>query len=266
MKIIFFGDVIGKTGRRGIAKVLPALQEKYEADIVIANAENLAHGYGITEKTIEEMATAGVTFFTSGNHIWKKKEGITMISLRDTNILRPANYPENNPGYGYKIVEIGSRKLLIINLLGRVFMREDINCPFLAFDEILKKIPIESVHGVFVDFHAEATSEKYALFRYIDGRASTMVGTHTHVATADTQLTQKGTGYITDVGMNGPLNSVIGHKTEQIVQRFLSQIDTIHEVEEEGPCLINCVFVEIDPSTRKTIKIEHITQNVNLDD
>ena len=177
-------------------------------------------------------------------------------------MLRPDNYPPSNPGTGHKVIEVGTKKLLVINLLGRVFMREDLDCPFRGFDAIMKKYGEKDYDAIFVDFHGEATSEKNAFMHYVDGRASAVVGSHTHVATADETITEKGMAYITDVGMNGPVNSVIGHQTQQIIERFLNQTNATHEVEEEGACRINAVYVEIDTQTKKAVKIKRILEIV----
>ncbi len=256
LKILFFGDIVGRRGRLAVAEKMPEYQKKHKPDIVIANAENLAHGFGITTKAIEEMQEAGIDFFTSGNHIWKKKEGLSLLLEPNNAVIRPHNYPPMNPGLGYKILNIGDYKILVINLLGRVFMKEMTDCPFRGIDEILKKVENEPLHAIFVDFHAEATSEKSAFFHYVDGRVSAAVGTHTHVATADARVTETGTALITDVGMCGAKDSVIGHKKLQIIQRFLTQIDTTHEVEEEGGGVISAVLITIDPRTKKAIAIK----------
>lgn len=264
LKILFFGDVVGRVGRRGLIQKLPDYKEKYKPDLVIANVENLAHGYGITEKTLNELKSAGCDFFTSGNHIWKKKEGWKILAEKDTLVLRPQNYPSANPGTGYKIVQAGRYYILIINLMGRVFMKENLACPFLLFDEVLEKTRTAKFHAVLVDFHAEATSEKKAFFHYVDERVSAVLGTHTHVPTADASISDTGTASITDVGMCGPKNSVIGHKKGQIIERFVTQIAINHEVEEEGPALVNGIFLTIQPATRKALKIERIGDEVPL--
>lgn len=262
LKILFFGDVVGRAGRTGLVQKLPDYKAQYKPDIVVANVENLAHGYGITEKTLNELKDAGCDFFTSGNHIWKKKEGFQLLAEEDTHVLRPQNYPRKNPGVGYKVVPAGEYKILIINLMGRVFMKENLDCPFLLLDEILEKTATENMNAIFIDFHAEVTSEKKAFAAYADGRVSAVVGTHTHVPTADACISDVGTASITDVGMCGPKNSVIGHKTAQIIERFITQIPTNHEVEEEGPTLINGVFLTVQPETRRALSIEPIHDEV----
>ncbi|NQU77203.1 YmdB family metallophosphoesterase, partial [Candidatus Falkowbacteria bacterium] len=163
MKVLFFGDIVGKIGRKAIAQILPELKKEYSPDLVIANVENLAHGKGITEDTLKSMTEIGIDFFTSGNHIWKKKDAVRIFEAKNIPVIRPANYPAQVPGSGYKIIEVGSKKVLIINLVGRVFMREDFDCPFVKFDEILKETKLENPDIILIDFHAEATSEKRAL-------------------------------------------------------------------------------------------------------
>lgn len=262
LKILFFGDVVGRAGRRGLIQKLPDYKAKYEPDLVVANVENLAHGYGITEKTLNELKSAGCDFFTSGNHIWKKKEGWKILAEKDPLVLRPQNYPNANPGTGYKIVKAGAYHILIINLMGRVFMQENLACPFLLLDEVLEKTATETFHGILVDFHAEATSEKKAFFHYVDNRVSAALGTHTHVPTADASISDTGTASITDVGMCGPKDSVIGHKKGQIIERFVTQRAINHEVEEEGPALVNGIFLAIHPETRQALSIEPIHDEV----
>jgi metallophosphoesterase (TIGR00282 family) len=263
-KILFFGDVIGKPGRLGITHILPSYEKKYKPDFIIANAENLAHGFGVTEKSIDELMEAGVDFFTSGNHIWKKKEGYELVSKLNPVVLRPHNYPPMNPGRGYKILEKNGFRLLVVSLLGRVFMREHVDCPFRAIDSILSTHEHEDINGIFVDFHAEATSEKTAFFHYLNGRVSAIAGTHTHIPTADAKVSEQGTAFITDVGMCGPSDSVIGHKKDQIIRRFLTQIETTHEVEEQGPCVVNSILITINASNRKGTKVEHLTIEIPI--
>lgn len=264
IRILYFGDVVGRIGRLGLASIMPSLEKKYKPTLCIANVENLAHGYSVTKKTIEDLQEAGISFFTSGNHIWKKKEGIEIISASDPLVLRPENYPKMNPGTGHKVVTVGKYKILVINIMGRVFMKENINCPFEAVESVLKSYDPETLSAIFIDFHAEVTSEKKAMHAFVDGRVSGIVGSHTHVATADLEISSRGTAAITDAGMVGPKHSVIGHKTSQILERFLTQIEIMHEVEEEGPCLVNGVMIEIDPKTRKAVAIEQIIETVEI--
>jgi metallophosphoesterase (TIGR00282 family) len=271
IKILFFGDIVGKIGRQGIVKVLPEYKKKYAPDLIMANAENLAHGIGITAKTLEEVRSAGIDFFTSGNHIWKKNQADEILNEADPVIIRPANYPGEVSGQGEKIVKVGAKKLLVVNLLGRVFMEEptgyplnQIECPFKKFDEILTRYQSEKIDGILVDFHAEATSEKVAMGHYLDGRATALVGTHTHIPTADAQIMAKGMGYVTDVGMVGAKDSVIGVDKEVIIKRFLTDEATPHQIPETGVCQVNAVYLEIDPKSKKTTKIIRADQEVEV--
>src|SRR3989344_6189356 len=251
MKILFFGDVVGKIGRQGLKAILPELKKIYQPDLVIANGENLAHGAGITKKIYQEVIAAGVDLLTSGNHVLSKPEAAEVLSAPDTKLLRPANYPLNFPGLGFKIIEVGSKRLLVINLLGQVFMKEDTENPFKKIDEILNEVKLEKLNGIIVDFHAEATSEKVAFGWYVDGRVSAVVGTHTHVPTADAKILPGGTAYLTDVGLVGASVSVIGDKIEPIINSFLTGAAPKIEIPEEGEVTVNAVFLEIDNKNGK---------------
>jgi len=264
MTILFFGDIVGKIGRKAIKEILPRLKKKYEPDLVMANAENIAHGLGVTEKTIKEMAESGIDVFTSGNHIWDKEEILEILKENKIILLRPANYPPGVPGVGHKLLEIGTKKLLVVNLIGRVFFREQFDCPFRKIDEILEEYKNEKLNGIIIDFHAEATSEKVAMGWHTDGRVSTLVGTHTHVPTADSKILPHGTGYITDIGMVGARDSVIGDDKENVLKRFLYQMPYLLEVPEEGICEVNAVLIEIDSKTKKTKEIKRIDEEVKI--
>ncbi|MFH1367032.1 MAG: TIGR00282 family metallophosphoesterase [Patescibacteria group bacterium] len=263
LKVLFFGDIIGRIGREGLKKIMPKLKKKYQPDLVLANGENLAHGIGLTEKTANEMMDAGVDFFTTGNHFLKKEDIRAMLEAPDPKVIRPANYPPGVAGRGEKLLEIGLKKVLVVNLVGRVFMGEDFDCPFRKFDEIFQKYKKEEA-VVIVDFHAEATSEKMALGHYLDGRAQAVLGTHTHVATADERILPAGTAYISDVGMVGAADSVIGDRKEEVIKAFLTQLPFRMEIPEEGEVLINAVYLEIDCKTKKSKKIERIRETVSV--
>lgn len=263
IKILFFGDVVGKIGRKTLARVIPQLKKEFEADFVIANADNLAHGNGITKATVQEGLEAGVNLFTSGDHIWQKKEGLDIIAQTDSPVLRPANYPEQTPGRGEKLAEVGTKKLLVINLQGRVFFNENTDCPFRIFDQIYERYQNQA-NGIIIDLHAEATSEKVAFGHYVDGRVSAVIGTHTHIPTADARILPKGTAYLTDVGMVGPQNTVLGVNKEIIIKRFLTQMPITHEIPEEGVVVVNAVLVAIDPKTKKANKIEQIIREISI--
>jgi len=264
IKILFFGDIFGKIGRQGIIKILPNLKKKYQPDFIVANVENLAHGRGITKNCLQEMLDAGINFFTSGNHVWDKPDAYDILAQKDAPIIRPANYPEETVGQGEKIVKIGSNSLLMINLMGTVFFTESFSNPFLAMDEILAKYATEKLAGIILDFHAEATSEKVALGYYLDGRISAVIGTHTHVQTADEKILAQGTAYITDLGMSGAKESIIGLAKKEIIDSFIKGTGLAAEIPETGICQINAIYLEIDPKTQKALKIERIFTEVEV--
>jgi len=264
MKVLFFGDIVGKISRRAIKVILPKLKEEFQPDLVMANAENAAHGSGVTKKILEELNQAGIEFFTSGNHIFKKPEANELLTAKNSIIIRPANYQGELPGKGYKVVEVGSKKLLVINLMGRVFIPEEFDCPFKKVDEILDQVDTNDLAGIIVDFHAEATSEKVAFGWHVDGRVSAVLGTHTHVPTADFKILPQGTGYITDVGMVGASESVIGDKKETVLNSFLTDGSHKVEIPEEGEVQVNAVLVEIDPKTKKTTAINRLDRKIKV--
>jgi metallophosphoesterase (TIGR00282 family) len=250
--VLFIGDVIGRPGRRALKQNMSAVVRKNNPSLIIANAENAAGGIGLTEKIAQELFES-VHVLTSGNHIWDKKEALELLG-KEPRLLRPANYPPQNPGHGAHVfVDDQGRKIGVLNLQGRVFM-EPIDCPFQVADrelETLRKItPV-----IFVDFHAEATSEKQAMGWYLDGKVSAVVGTHTHVPTADERILPGGTAYITDIGMAGGYNSVIGIKRDQAVMRFLSSRPQRFEPSNEG-LIFSFFCVEIDAQTGKALSIQ----------
>lgn len=257
--VLFIGDLIGRPGRRALARFLPELRKKYQPDLVVANAENAAGGNGLTEEIGKELLFQ-VDVLTSGNHIWDKKEALNYLE-KENRLLRPANYPAVNPGRGFYVYQSEKGvKAAVVNLQGRVFM-EPIDCPFQTADRLLPEIiPVTPV--VIIDFHAEATSEKQALGWYLNGRVSAVIGTHTHTPTADERLLPGGTAYITDVGMAGGLNSVIGMKPEQALQRFLTSRPQRFEPATDG-LLLSAVYLAIDPASGKalTIKRELLTED-----
>jgi len=221
MNLLFLGDIVGSPGRRAVEELLFRLVDRHLIDLVVANAENASGGIGITPSVADQLLNMGIDLLTSGNHIWKHKDIIPFLEDTDR-LIRPANYPPDTPGRGYAVLETAiGEKAAVINLEGRVFMNP-LECPFRTVDAILSLIPPE-VKVIVVDMHAEATSEKLAMGWFLDGRVSAVLGTHTHVQTADERVLPLGTGYISDVGMTGPLNSVIGMKTEVILERFLTQ-------------------------------------------
>jgi len=263
MKILFLGDIVGKIGRRAVGKILPEWKQEYSPDFVIANGENLAHGKGFTQDTLDQALNTGIDFFTSGNHIAKKSEGLGLLSNKKLPMIRPANYPPNVPGSGYRIIEVCTTKIAVINLIGRHFIKEKFDCPFRVFDSIIKEIP-KSVKIIFVDLHAEATSEKVAFGWYADGRISVICGTHTHIQTSDEHILPKGTAYITDVGMCGAVDSVIGVEKEGVISEFLDQLPRKHDIPETGQAKVNAVIINIDKKFGKAESIERINAFVSI--
>jgi metallophosphoesterase (TIGR00282 family) len=254
MKILFIGDVVGKPGRRAVRELLPWIVEESGIDLVIANCENSAAGFGVTSEVVEELYGCHIDVLTSGNHIWDKKEIMDFLEGYET-LLRPANYPVGAPGRGSVVVATpGGIRVGVINLAGRVFMNP-LDCPFRTADLEIAKMK-NKAHVIIVDMHAEATSEKIAMGWYLDGRVSAVLGTHTHVQTADDRILPGNTAFITDVGMTGPFDSVIGIKKEVILQRFLLQIPNKFDV-AKGDVRLQGVTVEIDPDGR-AISIERV--------
>lgn len=254
MKVLCIGDVVGKPGRKALAEHLPALVKELGADFVVANIENASGGFGPEPKALEEFLTLPIHVFTTGSHIWDKKEFVASLDLYPT-VIRPANYPPGNPGKGWILVDApGGRKAAVLQLQGRVFM-DTIDCPFRACDAILQEIPPDV--PVIVDFHAEATSEKNAFAHFVDGRVSAVFGTHTHVPTADARVLPGGTGYITDTGMCGVYDSVIGFDKGVIVGRFLKQTPVRFEV-ARGPAHLSAVLFDIADTGRKCHSAKYI--------
>lgn len=254
IRILFIGDIVGETGRRMVKNYVPVLREEERIDLVIANGENLSGGFGITKEKAEEMFASGIDVMTSGNHIWDKKEILNFIE-NEPRILRPANFPDQVPGRGSTVVNVNSFKVGIINLQGRIFM-EPLNSPFeIALLEIekIKKV----TNNIIVDFHGEATSEKTAMGWFLDGKVSAVVGTHTHVMTADERILPNGTAYITDVGMTGARDSIIGIKKEHALARFLKCIPQRLEA-EKGKGIFSSVLIKIDPGTGRAMEIKRI--------
>lgn len=259
MNILFIGDIFGRPGRNTITKLLPDYRKKLSADLVIANAENMHHGKGVSEPQLKEMQAAGIDFFTSGNHIWKEREIISRLDDPKLPLIRPANYPSGAPGKGYQVVEDAKgRRVLVINLMGRVFMPMQLDCPFRRADEILEKFQDDKkLSAIFVDFHAETTSEKMALGHYLDGRITALIGTHTHVPTFDARVFPGGTAYQTDVGFTGPIDSVIGLQKSGVIQNFLTQVPHKHEI-AEGDTVFNAIKIVVDDKTKKAVSVEQI--------
>ena len=250
MRILGIGDVIGKPGRQALAALLPQLRQQHAIDVVVANGENLAGGLGITFNTLTELYATGVDVVTSGNHVWHHREILDWLE-DDHPLVRPLNYPPAAPGRGYHL--FGG--LLVVNLIGRTFMAA-YDCPFRTMDGLLANLP-EGTRAVLVDFHAEATSEKVALGRYLDGRVAAVLGTHTHVGTIDARVLPRGTAYVSDIGMVGPRDSVIGDDTHAVIQRFLTQIPGRLSV-GKGPVEFNAMLVTVDDATGLAVSIERL--------
>jgi metallophosphoesterase (TIGR00282 family) len=255
INILFIGDIVGKPGRNIIKALLPKLVLQYKAELVVANGENSAGGFGITEKIAEELFSSSIDIITTGNHVWDKKNAVSYIA-KEPRILRPINYPEDTPGVGSITFRTRNNNLVgVINAMGRTFMNT-LDCPFKVAKKEVEKIKKET-NIVLIDFHAEATSEKMAFAFYLDGKVSAIIGTHTHVQTADEKILPKGTAYITDVGMTGPENSVIGFKKDEIIERFLTMMPKQYEV-PSTPAILSAVYLEVNTSNGLARKIERI--------
>jgi len=256
MRLLFCGDVMGRAGRTVVTQEIPRLRKNLDLDLVIINGENAAHGFGITGAICAEFYAAGVDVVTTGNHVWDQRETITYIA-EDPQLLRPANFPKGTPGSGWTIrTTQQGRQILVINVMGRLFM-EPLEDPFAAVDQILAEHPLgKDVAAVVVDIHAEATSEKQALAHHLDGRVSLVIGTHTHVPSADGRVLPNGTAFQSDAGMCGDYDSVIGMKKNVPVARFRSKMPTDRPAPAEGDATLCGVVVETEPSTGLAVKIE----------
>jgi metallophosphoesterase (TIGR00282 family) len=257
VNLLFIGDIVGQPGRRAVRGLIPGLRKQHAVDLVVANGENSAGGSGITRRTAEEIFEAGVDVITSGDHLWDQKEVVELLAS-EPRFVRPLNYPPGTPGHGCFIYHSQNLPpVAIINLQGRTFM-PPLDSPFLAvLAEIERLRP--AVAPIFIDFHAEATSEKIALARMLDGRVSAVVGTHTHVQTADEQIFPGGTAFLCDAGFTGPHDSVIGREVEPIVRRFLTGMPQRFDV-AKGRVLLQGVLVEIDQQTGKAVKIQRVSE------
>jgi hypothetical protein len=250
LRILAIGDIIGKPGRKAVEKILPGLYSEYNIDLVIGNGENAAGGLGLTLSTARELFDSGIDVITTGNHIWAQKEIVPYLDS-ELAILRPLNYPAINPGHGYLLKD----NVLVINLIGRVFIG-NFDCPFRAMDQLLAEFEHKSI-PIIVDFHAEASSEKVAMGRYLDGRVSAVLGTHTHVGTIDAHILPGGTAYVSDIGMVGPVDSVIGDDPDSVINRFLTQMPSRLSV-GKGKVNFDAILVEVDKNTGKAVDIKRI--------
>lgn len=258
IRLMFLGDIVGEPGVAMFEKWAPRLKEKYNVDMVVVNGENSAkNGRGITPEIIQILEDSGASLITSGNHVWANKKIVGSFD-EYTTLLRPANYPSTCPGRGYSIVNVGNHLVAVISVQGRVFMHEDLECPFRTVESLLTMLRSKT-NLIFVDFHAEATSEKQAMRHFLNGKVSGLFGSHTHVQTADEQITDGGTAYITDLGFSGAKRSALGVDAGIILSRFLHQMPVHFKVEKRGPMVMNGVCVEVDTKTGKAISIERIS-------
>ncbi len=258
MKFLFIGDVVGQAGQVVFEKHIARLREKHAVDAVIVNGENAANnGKGIRKKQLNFYKQLGVNVITSGNHIWDQRDSYPLLDEMSDFVIRPANYPSDCPGKGYALIDVQGTQVAIVNLQGRVFMHSDLDCPFRTIESLLTMLKTKT-KIIFVDFHAEATSEKQALAFFLDGKISGIFGTHTHVPTADEMILPKGTAYTSDLGFCGAVYSCLGIKKEIIIKKFLTQMPQRFEVEKEGPFALNGVVVTVDLLSGKATSIERI--------
>ncbi len=255
MDILIIGDVVGSAGRRAVSRILPEIRQSHNPDLVIANGENAAGGKGLTPSTADEIFDAGVDIITSGNHIWRYRD-IYPVLDSEAPVLRPLNYPQGAPGRG--VLTHGG--VTAINLMGRTFMPEDLDCPFRAADAALKGLQDRKV--IIVDMHGEATSEKAALAWYLDGRVSAVIGSHTHIPTSDTRILPEGTAFVTDVGMVGPRDSILGVETGPVIEAFLSQLPTRFTTSERGPVVFNAIFIQVDEQSGRATSIQRLDREL----
>lgn len=262
MRILYFGDIVGKPGRRAVISALPQLREEFSPDFVFGNVENLAHGLGITPESIQELLNAGFDGMTSGNHIYDKEPGFACLKDPSIPLVRPLNYEKDGMGRGFVEISFQSRKLLVVNLMGTVFMHEEYANPFVLLDELLQKYKDERLAGIILDFHAEATSEKRAMGFFADGRVSAVVGTHTHVQTNDAQILPGGTAYISDMGMSGVRDSIIGASKVGLIDNYVKGEKFRYRIAEDGTCDISFVIIDIDAETQKATSITNFVREV----
>lgn len=252
MKLLFIGDVIGRIGRETVRRILPEFKRREGIDAVIANGENSSNANGISQNSAEDLFTSGVDVITTGNHVFRRRDAYDYLDS-DTPVVRPANLYSGAPGKGAFLLDMGRFQLYVINLIGRSYMEPNDN-PFLCADKLLQEAPCKMI---FVDFHAEATAEKICMGQYLDGKVSAVIGTHTHVQTADEMILPGGTGYLTDAGMVGPIHSVIGVKSDIAVPKMVSGMPARFEY-ADGPCQFCAVKLSLDPQTGKTTQIDRI--------
>lgn len=260
MKILYIGDIVGRAGRRAVRELVPQLKAEHQLDLVIANGENMASGAGYTVSTYQEVLEAGVDYLTSGDHIWDKPEIFPILESQSEKLLRPANFPSGDPGRGMVDILVGQTRVCLINLMGNVFMRANLESPFHVIDRLLAEPNRPTI--ILVDLHAEATSEKIAFSYYVDGRVSAVMGTHTHVQTNDARILPGGTAALSDLGMTGPRDGVLGVEKDEIVKSFLTQMPWKREI-ASGPVILSGALLEIDEATGKAMSIELIKRELD---
>ena len=253
MKVLMVGDVVGRPGRRALSALLPGLKRELGVEFVVVNGENAAAGFGLTDETADELLSAGATVITGGNHIFDQRDFVGSLD-GELPVLRPANYPSTVPGRGM----LRAGDVVVINLQGRVFMPDGLDSPFTTADRLLEELEYDPPNVILVDCHTEATSEQAALGWYLDGRVTAVVGTHTHVPTADAKLLPQGTAFVTDLGMTGPVDSVIGSRVEDVLTRFLTAMPKRLSVAERGPAQLNAVLIETDDSSGLATGIQRV--------
>ncbi len=261
MNIMMIGDICGRPGRQAVAHFIPILKEKYKLDLIIANGENSAGGVGITAKVLDELLQMDIHIVTTGNHIWDKKEIFDFIDEAGS-LIRPANFPPGTPGKGYIITQINGLSVGVINLCGRTFM-PPVDCPFQAIDQILSEIK-DLCEIIIIDFHAEATSEKLALGWYLDGKVSCVAGTHTHVQTADERILPLGTAYISDLGMVGPWNSILGVDKEPVIRKFLTGLPTKFTVAKDDDIIFCAIMIQLDDHSHQVNQVIRIQEHYKI--
>ncbi len=260
MNILCIGDIVGKPGRQAVSGLVASLRKEFAVDFVVANAENAANGAGLIPRMVDELFMAGCDVLTMGDHAWDKKEILEEYEV-NAKVLRPANFPEETPGRGLCLTQTAQgKKIAVINLLGRVFIRYNVNCPFKTFASLWVEAK-KHTNIIIVDMHAEATSEKKAIGYFMDGKASVVFGTHTHVQTADETILSQGTAYITDAGMTGPCDSVIGQNKENIIERFIKSMPSKFEVATDD-VMLHGIMVSIDEQTGRATKILRIQRRL----
>lgn len=260
--LLYLGDIVGEPGREAVKELLPGLVKEFAPDLVLANCENVTHGNGVLPKHVEELAGYGIDAFSSGDHIWRYEELLAEIDRPELKLIRPANYPQA-PGKGFLDLTVKGKRVRLINLMGRVFMNGNLDSPFHLADRIVAEQPAPD--AVIVDFHAEATSEKRCLAEYLDGRVQLVVGSHTHVPTADAQILPKGTAFISDMGMIGPRDSSLGADKKEPLKSFLTGLPWRYSV-GTGQCELGAAFCIIDFGSGKAVRIEHVRRFTSLED